>query len=266
MRTSPAASLDLLADGAQVTTTWHTGPWSVEVREVMIHYHGGPITPETCAYEAWRGGHAFISFARPDQIELAASICQTFALDNGAFTFWKRGGEPDWPGYYGWCRKWLAHPACDWAVIPDVIGGTEDENDALLGEWPFGHRGVPVWHLNESPERLVRLAGEWPRVALGSAAEWDVSVPVEVPCASLRRAAGDLRRGRPAGCQASRPADAGPPDRYQRAARVGGLDEHCPEHRHRQPLGGRVLHACHASEPGPSCSGSASSPTSPRRA
>ena len=24
--------LDLLEDGAQVTTTWHTGPWSVDVR------------------------------------------------------------------------------------------------------------------------------------------------------------------------------------------------------------------------------------------
>ena len=145
----------------------------------MIHYHGGPITPETCAYEAWRGGHAFISFARPDQIELAAAICQTFALDNGAFTFWKQdpGEGPDWQGYYEWCGKWLAHPACDWAIIPDVIEGTEDENDALLSEWPFGHRGVPVWHLNESPERLVRLASEWPRVALGSCDEWDVSVP-----------------------------------------------------------------------------------------
>lgn len=143
----------------------------------MIHYHGGPITPETCAYRAWRGGHAFISFAHPYQIELAASICQTFGLDNGAFTFWKQGGKADWQGYYEWCDRWLAHPACDWAVIPDVIGGTEDANDKLLAEWSFGHRGVPVWHLNESPGRLVRLAGEWPRVALGSADEWDVSVP-----------------------------------------------------------------------------------------
>jgi hypothetical protein len=147
----------------------------------MIHYHGGPITPETCAYRVWRGGHACVSFAHPGQIELAAVVCQTFMLDNGAFTFWRKGqpeGQPvDWQGYYEWCRKWLAHPACDWAVIPDVIGGTEDENDALIGEWPFGHRGVPVWHLNESHGRLVRLAGEWPRVALGSADEWDVSVP-----------------------------------------------------------------------------------------
>jgi hypothetical protein len=143
----------------------------------VIHFHGGPITPETCAYRVWRGRHAFVSFAAPGQIELAASVCQSFALDNGAFSLWKQGQETDWPAYYEWCGEWLEHPACDWAVIPDVIGGTEEENDVLLAEWPFGHRGVPVWHLNESPERLVRLALEWPRVALGSAAEWDVSVP-----------------------------------------------------------------------------------------
>ena len=144
----------------------------------MIHYHGGPITPETCARRVWAGRHAFVSFAACSQIALAASICQSFALDNGAFSFW-RSGQPQtaWWDYYRWCDEWLAHPACDWAVIPDVIGGTEDENDALIEEWPFGHRGVPVWHLNESVERLIRLADAFPRVALGSADEWDVARP-----------------------------------------------------------------------------------------
>jgi hypothetical protein len=145
----------------------------------LIHYHGGPITPETCAYRVWRGRHAFISFAEPRQIELAAAICQTFGLDNGAFTFWQQGTPVDWQGYYQWCDQWLSHPACDWAIIPDVIEGTEEENDALIGEWPFGRRGVPVWHLNETPARLMRLAAGWPRVALGSAAEWDVSIPTK---------------------------------------------------------------------------------------
>lgn len=145
----------------------------------MIHYHGGPITPETCAYVAWQSRHAFVSFAHPRQIELAASVCQSFALDNGAFSFWKAEKPTDWPLYYEWCARWLTHPACDWAVIPDVIGGTEDENDALIDEWPFSDtQGVPVWHLNESPERLVRLVDAgWLRIALGSAAEYDVRRP-----------------------------------------------------------------------------------------
>lgn len=143
----------------------------------MIHYHGGPITPETCALRCWKGRHAFVSWAHPQQIKLAASVCQSFALDNGAFSLWRSGTPVDWDDYYEWCAEWLDHPACDWAIIPDVIGGTEVENDQLLDEWPHGHRGVPVWHLDESPERLERLAMSWPRVALGSAAEYDVSSP-----------------------------------------------------------------------------------------
>jgi len=143
----------------------------------VIHYHGGPITPETVARRAWRGRHAFVSWAHPQQLGLAASVCQSFALDNGAFSLWRSGTAVDWADYYEWCAEWLDHPACDWAVIPDVIGGTEAENDALIAEWPHGHRGVPVWHLNETPDRLERLALSWPRVALGSAAKFDVSTP-----------------------------------------------------------------------------------------
>ena len=215
----------------------------------MIHYHGGPITPETCAYRAWRGGHAFISFAHPDQIRLAAGICQTFALDNGAFSFWRQGRETDWQGYYAWCDEWLSHPACDWAVIPDVIEGGEEENDTLIREWPFGHRGVPVWHLNESPERLVALAAEWPRVALGSAAEWDVSNPTKCLQRLYDVHPGYLPR-RPAGGQAPRAADAEPPDRDRRAARVGRLHEPGQEYRHRREVGERGLPARHQGDPG----------------
>lgn len=143
----------------------------------MIHYHGGPITPETCALRCWRGRHAFVSWAHPEQIELAASVCQSFALDNGAFSLWRSEIRVDWPAYYEWAGRWLAHPACDFAVIPDVIGGTEEANDALLDEWPHGDRGVPVWHLDETIDRLARLAERWPRIALGSAAQYDVSRP-----------------------------------------------------------------------------------------
>lgn len=147
------------------------------VLRAVIHYHGGPITPETCAYRVWRRGHAFVSWAEPRQLELAASVCQSFALDNGAFSLWRSGKAVDWPAYYEWCERWLRHPACDWAVIPDVIDGGEADNDELLAEWPHGLRGVPVWHLNESIDRLARLAADWPRIALGSTAEFDVSSP-----------------------------------------------------------------------------------------
>lgn len=146
-----------------------------ELGAEMIHYHGGPITPDTVAIRAWTGRHAFISYAAPRQIRLAAQYCQSFALDNGAYSFWKSGTKMDWQGYYQWVAKWKNHPGFDFAVIPDVIDGTEEENDRLLADWPHGHAGAPVWHVNESLERLERMAQAWPRVCIGSSGEYDVN-------------------------------------------------------------------------------------------
>jgi hypothetical protein len=140
----------------------------------VIHYHGMPITPATDAVQVLAGRHAFVSFGAPGQIEIAAAVCQSFALDNGAFSAWRGGAAiTDWRPYYAWAAEWLSHPGCDWACIPDVIDGDEAANDHLLAEWPHGrHTGVPVFHLHESLERLARLVAEWPRVALGSSGEW----------------------------------------------------------------------------------------------
>ena len=144
----------------------------------MIHYHGGPITPDTCAIKVWTARHAFVSFAATQQMNLAAELSQSFALDNGAFTFWKQGSGMRWPDYYAWVGTWRNHPGFDFAVVPDVIEGSEDENDQLAAEWPFPrHQGAVVWHINESIERLRRLSREWPRVCIGSSGEWDVSTP-----------------------------------------------------------------------------------------
>lgn len=139
----------------------------------MIHYHGGPLTPATVAWKVWRARHAMVSFQAPSQIEIAAAVSQSFVLDNGAFSAW-RAGEPivDWAPYYGWAAKWLRHPGCDFAIIPDVIDGSEADNDVLIAQWPHGQRGVPVWHLHESIDRLLCLAAHWPRVAMGSSGQY----------------------------------------------------------------------------------------------
>lgn len=138
----------------------------------MRIYHGGPITPETCAAKVWRARCAFVSFAHPSQISVAAALCSSFALDNGAFSLWRAGKPTDWPAYYDWCEQWLAHPSCDWAVIPDVIDGDEQANDDLLADWPFRDRGVPVWHMHESIGRLERLCASYERVAIGSSGQY----------------------------------------------------------------------------------------------
>lgn len=140
----------------------------------MIHYHGLPITPETAAVRALSAGHGFVSFADPRNLALAAEVCQSFALDNGAFGAWKAGRPiQDWRPFYEWAAMCKRLPACDFAVIPDVIDGTEAENDALLMEWPLPMWfGAPVWHMHESMERLERLATRFPRVCIGSSGKF----------------------------------------------------------------------------------------------
>lgn len=101
-----------------------------------------------------------------------AEICKSFVFDNGAFSIWTKGGTLDTQGYYAWCDVWHRHPGFTWALIPDVIDGDEEANDALLEEWPSHLEGVPVWHLHESLERLQQLARDWKTVALGSSGEW----------------------------------------------------------------------------------------------
>lgn len=142
----------------------------------MIPYHGTPITPDTCALEAIRGGHAFVTYAAPQQIRLVAEVCRSFAIDNGAFIFWNNGiTQDDWGKFYAWLSAWLHHPRLDFFVIPDVIEGSEEENDALIAACPYKEKGAPVWHTNESPERLQRLAAQFARVCIGSSGEYDVS-------------------------------------------------------------------------------------------
>jgi len=145
----------------------------------MIHYHGLPITPASSALAAINGGHAFVSFRYADQLAIAVDSCQSFALDNGAFSAWK-SGEPvtDWFQYYEWISELHRYPSFDFAVIPDVIDGDEQANDALLAEWPWRREaktlwvGAPVWHMHESVDRLLRLALEYPRVCLGSSGQF----------------------------------------------------------------------------------------------
>ncbi len=141
----------------------------------VIHYHGGPVTPVEAAVSVWTSRHAFVSYEHPAQIGLAAEVCQSFALDNGAFSAWKRRVSVDWSLYREWVAEWGSHPGCDFAVIPDVITGNEAENDDLIAWWqsvPNPCVGVPVWHLHESVERLQRLCLAHRRVALGSSGDF----------------------------------------------------------------------------------------------
>lgn len=136
----------------------------------MIHYHGTPITPETAATVVLAGGHGLVSHRHAQQLGITAAACQSFIIDNGAFSAWKTGNAiRDWSQFYEWAAQCKIFPNCDFSIIPDVIDGDEHANDVLLHEWPLAKWfGAPVWHMHESMQRLERLAAGYPRVCLGS--------------------------------------------------------------------------------------------------
>lgn len=136
----------------------------------MIHYHGTPITPVAALYDL-KGRHFCVSHAAPQDVARCHDIGQSVMLDNGAFSKWKSGRATDWAAFYAWAEKWIAYPTT-WAVIPDVIDGGSQLQDALVREWPFGVKGAPVWHMDEPLNRLLALTDAWPRVCIGSTAEY----------------------------------------------------------------------------------------------
>jgi len=138
----------------------------------MIHYHGTPITPNA-ALHTLAGKHFCVSYAAPQQVRACHEIGQSVMLDNGAFSLWRAGKATNWPGYYAWAEEWLSC-ATTWAVIPDVIDGTAEDNDALIAQWPHGIRGAPVWHMHEPIARFADLCQSWPRVCIGSSAQYSV--------------------------------------------------------------------------------------------
>lgn len=140
----------------------------------MIHFHGAPVSgPRDNAHRFYSGRHVMVSYANPECLPVVASVCKTFALDNGAFTTWKQGKKFDLEGYYDWVREWRDHPSFAWAAIPDVIDGTQRENDKLIGSWPLRLRdGMAVWHLHERIDKLCALLNWRGQAALGSSGQW----------------------------------------------------------------------------------------------
>jgi len=133
----------------------------------VIHYHVGPLGEPRESHAFFYGRHALISLQKTEELEVIAEVCKSFVFDNGAFSVWKHGKKLNIEKYYKWVDDWRRHPGFDWALIPDVIEGSEEENDKMIDDWPF-EEGMPVWHFNESLSRLHRLATEWSRISLGS--------------------------------------------------------------------------------------------------
>lgn len=142
----------------------------------MIHYHGTPITP-LIALDSMVGQHFCVSYFRPDSLRKCLQIGQSIMFDNGAFSCKTRGVPFDLDGFYEWVDPLLGHP--HWAVVPDVIDGTVEQQKEMVKTWPFPKSlGIPVWHLGLPIDYLLELADQWGKVCFGSAGEyWQVGSP-----------------------------------------------------------------------------------------
>lgn len=145
---------------------------------MTIHYHGLPLTPGK-NLQFMEGKNFCVSYATRSkaQVEFAIKHGQSVMWDNGAFSAHTKGKKLDVAAFYEWVRPKLGHP--HWAVVPDEIGGDLDAQRRLTSTWSFPQSyGAPVWHLHLPLEYLTELADNWPRICLGSSAQfWKIGTP-----------------------------------------------------------------------------------------
>lgn len=143
----------------------------------MIHYHGTPLTPRFDLVKM-AGKHFCVSFADPRDAQWCIGHGQSVLFDSGAYSAFINRKPINWTGYHAWLEPLLAHP--HWAIIPDVIGGSIEEQRGLVAAWPFDRQlGAPVWHMGLPIDYLLDLAGQWPRICFGSSDEfWQIGSAV----------------------------------------------------------------------------------------
>jgi hypothetical protein len=132
----------------------------------MIHYHGTPVTPRKHLFKL-EGKNFCVSFAHPYDIEVVVKIGQSVMMDNGAFSAFTKNKKFNKKKYFAWVDKYLTHP--HWAVIPDMIGGSVEDQKTMLSDWHFPKElSAPVFHLHLNLDYLLYLVDNYPKICLGS--------------------------------------------------------------------------------------------------
>lgn len=158
--------------------------------------HGTPITP-AAHLEQLRGRSFCVSYAHPGQLhQVGPLVPETgiLLLDNGAFTTWRQGKAFDEAGFWQWANEAQARYPEAVAVIPDVIGGSEEENwmaaaRAIRGGLArFPERTMFCWHTNDSLDQLKKACLLFNFVAIGSCQEHDIQTRYSAFYARLRAA------------------------------------------------------------------------------
>jgi hypothetical protein len=104
-------------------------------------------------------------------------------VDNGAFSLHKAGvsarDEAYVEAYEAWANDILARCPQAIAVVPDIIGGSVEENAELVNTSLLDFdRAMPIWHMHEPLSYLLHLCEGFSYVGIGSSGKyWQVGSP-----------------------------------------------------------------------------------------
>ena len=136
----------------------------------MIHYHGTPITPKFIL-DNMKGKHLCVSYADHRDAEWCMKNAQSVMWDNGAYTSYTKGKVFDKEAYINWLDDKLY--AANWAVIPDVIDGTVEDQKTISSSWPYPkHLSAIVWHMHLPLDWLREIIDNYPRFCFGSSGQY----------------------------------------------------------------------------------------------
>jgi predicted kinase len=150
--------------------------------------YGLPLNPLS-ALEQLRGASFCVSYGTrkklgrqlDDAIRLVGHDGMLL-VDNGAYSLHNQGKTTLEPGYVEDFEKWaqgiLDRSPQAVAVIPDVIGGTEEQNQQMVIESQLPtDRAMPIWHMHESLDYLKWLVEGWGFNHLGIGSSGDYGQP-----------------------------------------------------------------------------------------
>lgn len=143
--------------------------------------YGLPMNPMSLL-EQLKGGSFCVSFATRDklgkQLDQAIRLVGDdgiLLIDNGAFSHWQNGGtmtEDYILAFEDWAAEIFERCPQAIAVIPDVIGGTFEQNAKLVEDTGLDlDRAMPIWHMHEPISYLIGLCERFGYVGFGSTAD-----------------------------------------------------------------------------------------------
>lgn len=151
--------------------------------------YGLPLNPRPLLEEL-AGASFCVSYATRDklgsQLDDAIRLVGQdgiLLIDNGAFSMHRQGisarDEAYLEAFEAWAQPILDRCPQAIAVVPDVIGGTEEENADLVRTTLLPYeRCMPIWHMHESLSYLLWLCESFDYVGIGSSGEyWQTGSP-----------------------------------------------------------------------------------------